>query len=216
MSFQYLTPAPSKKPGPPVTLFIIGGLVVLVVVAGLILLAVLVFRPATTTTTETVSFDIPTALDGYPAAITIARQNDPAAILVSAAGAWAPNISRAALRAGRTGWTYYIYLPATRQMAAIVVDRAGGNARIASTQKWDTPPDVLDDTTWAIDSWQGMTAFLQKCEGALNESGDRSAQAWLSTAKEGGGRLAWRYTIIAPDETIICQIAVDAQTGQAQ
>jgi hypothetical protein len=216
MSFQYLTPAgPDKKSGTPVTLLILGGLVALVVFACVAVAAVLLLRPATGTNTEVVPDDIPSARDGYPDAIKIARQNDLQATLVSVAGAWMPTISRAALAAGRTGWTYYIYLPETHQMAAIVVDRVG-SARIASTQKWQTPPDTLDDSTWAIDSGQGMAAFLQKCEGALNAAPDRQVQAWLTTAKTEGGRLAWRYTVMGPDESVVCETGIDAQTGQVK
>jgi len=216
MSFQYLTPAgPGKTSGPPVTLLIIGGLLALMAVACLAVIAVLVFSQSAARPSEPVPVDIPSARDGYPDALKIARQNDLQAVLVSIAGAWTPNISHAALAEGRTGWTYYIFLPATQQMAAIVVDRAG-SARIASTQKWQTPPDVLDDQTWAIDSGQGMVPFLQKCDSAISATSGSQVQAWLTTAKTQGGRLAWRYTVMASDESVVCEVAVDAQTGQVK
>ncbi len=195
-------------------LFVLGGLAIIAVLAVVVVAAALLLASPAQGPAATVSFDVPTARDGYPTAITMARQSDPAAVLVSAAGAWTPTINPAVLNAGRTGWTYYIYLPATKQMAAIVVDRRG-SARMASSQKWQTAPEVLDDNTWSIDSGGGMPAFLQKCQGDLSASPDRQVQAWLSTAR-AGGRLTWSYRVMAPDQTVVCAVAVDAGTGQVK
>jgi hypothetical protein len=217
MGFQYPTgaPAPVAEPkGPPQAMLIFIGLIVLVVLAGVALGAVILLQPPAAGPQETVSFEIPTAREGYPEAITLARQNDSGAVLASAVGAWRPTISTAALTSGRTGWTYYIYFPSTQLMAAVVVDRKG-NARVASSQKWQTPPDALDENQWAIDSPAGMATFLQKCQGDLNASADRQVEAVFSTDRSAGS-LSWHIMVTGPDETPVCEILIDAVTGQVK
>jgi hypothetical protein len=211
MSFQYPQQTqPDTQPSDP-TLLVIGGLLALMVLGGIVVVAAFLLRPTSPAPVGSVSFDIPTAREAYPAAVAMARAEDVGAQLASAAGAWTPNIDMAELAAGRTGWTFYFYLPATKQMLAVVADRATG-ARIASRQPWASQPDLLDEQGWLKDSPIGMADFLQKCQGDLNAQSDRQVIARLSTATENR-TLVWAYQVLSPDQQVVCQAQFDARTG---
>jgi hypothetical protein len=186
------------------------GLVVLMILGGVAVVAAFILNPPKAAPPPTVSYDVPTAREAYPAALNLIRAQDVGALLMSAAGTWTPNINMAQLQAGRTGWTFYFYLPAKQQVASVIADTKSG-ARIASVQAWQTPPKVLDERSWTADSSSGMPAFLQKCQGDL--SGQRRAIARMSTAAENGS-LLWQFQVVTPDEQVVCEVAVDARTGQ--
>jgi hypothetical protein len=146
MSFQYVQPQPEEKKPPVkagrIIAIVVGLVVVLCVIGGLVLaitqvLPLLTSSPSSPASVETVSYDIPTAREAYAPAVTLIRQKDPGAQLASATGAWTSVIDRALLKNGRTGWTFAFYLPATQQMALVIVDRVTG-PRIASTEAWAT------------------------------------------------------------------------------
>lgn len=217
MSIQYHPELEQKekKPGPGRTLLIVGGLGVMV--CGMVIAAaavyLLVIRPGTSTAASVeISYGIPTAREAYPSAIEVARQQDTGARLVSAAGAWTPVIDRAYLSAGRTGWTFHFYLPSAGQMLSVVVDRAG-SARATELLGWETPPELLDDQGWAIDSSIGITDFLGECQGVLNNQPDGWVEARLSLAGSNA-RLVWQFQVLDPQNTILCEVALDATTGQ--
>jgi hypothetical protein len=212
MSFQYpqqVQPEEKKPSGDP-TLLIVGGLAVLVVLGGVALGAAFMLRPQTPTVVPTVSYDIPTAREAYPAAINLIRGQDVGALLVSAEGAWTPNINMTQLAAGRTGWTFYFYLPAKEQMASVIADTKSG-VRIATARPWQTAPKVLDDRSWVADSSIGMNLFLQKCGGEIRDN--REVISRMSTAVENG-TLLWQRQVVTPDKQVVCEADTDARTGQ--
>jgi hypothetical protein len=225
MSFQYVQPQPEVEKKPPVktgriVIIVVGVFVALCVIVGLVwavtqILPLLTSSPSGPTSVEGVSFDIPTAREAYVPAVTLIREKDPGAQLASATGVWTPVIDRAALNNGRTGWTFAFYLPATSQMALVIVDRVT-EPRIANSQTWANPPQLMDDQNWQIDSGgAGMNAFVQTCSGMLDAQPDSQVQATLTTAAENRW-LLWQYQILAPDGTASCQVSVDASSGQVR
>jgi hypothetical protein len=157
--------------------------------------------------------DVPTAREAYPAAVELARAQDPGAQLTSAAGEWTPTIHRDNLNAGRTSWTYYFYMPATHEIVWVTVGRGGEDAQITNTVSWDTPPTVIDDQTWQTDSAQAMTAAMQKCQSTLNNYPDSTVEARLSLAASEQAIL-WRITVTPPDpQAEPCQARVDGTIG---
>lgn len=214
MSFQYPQQAQPQEVKPPQgdpTLIIVGGIVALVVLGGIVLIAAYFLRPPSTpTVVATISYDIPTAREAYPSAVNLIRSQDVGALLVSVQGAWTPNINMTELLSGRTGWTYFFYLPASNQLASVIADTRTG-ARIASVKPWQTPPSVLDDRSWVADSSIGMDLFLQKCQGEIHD--DRQVLVTMSTAKENG-TLLWQRQVITPDRQVVCEADTDARTGQ--
>src|SRR5262245_32017289 len=119
----------ARRPGlnPPLLI----GIVILVVVALMLCAAAYLFlnnvmraqQNQPTPSGPQPEFDVPTAREGYPAAVEVARAQDQGAQLTSAAGAWTPTIFRDNLDVGRTGWTYYFYLPTTNSMLWVTVAR---------------------------------------------------------------------------------------------
>ncbi len=225
MSFQYVQPQPEEKKPPikigRILVIVVGLVVALCVIAGLvwvitqIVLPMLSASPGGPAVVETVSYDIPTAREAYVPAVTLIREQDPGAQLASATGAWTPVVDRALLKNGRTGWTFAFYLPATGQMALVIVDRVTG-PRIAHREDWASPPDLLDDQTWQIDSGgAGMNAFVDTCGGTLDAQPDGQVQATLTMAAENRW-LLWQYQLLAPDGTVSCQVSVDASSGQVR
>lgn len=224
MSFQYVQPQPEeeeKKPPVKMSMLVavVVGLVVLIcVIAGFVfvvpqVLSLLTPSPGAPAGVEEISYDIPTAREAYVPAVTLIRRQDPGAQLASATGAWTPVISRAMLENGRTGWTFAFYLPASGQMALVIVDRVTG-PRIAGSEAWPTAPELRDDQTWLIDSGgAGMSAFIQTCGGMLDAQPDGRVQATLTTAAENAW-LLWQVQLLAPDGAIMCQVSVDASSGQ--
>lgn len=220
MAFQYpeFAQKPVEKKGGGRTILLAGGLLAGVVCLGLVALgvALFIFPPGGQQAARQASTDIPTAREAYAAAVGLARQEDVGALLMTAAGAWFPVIDQAQLEAGRTGWTFYFYLPASQKMLAVVVDRVA-TPYIASTTRWDTPPDLLPEEAWKpeYDSGIKMPAFLSKCRGDLNAAPDRVVQAHLSTARDAN-RLLWIYQVMGPDLAVICEAKYDASTGAEQ
>jgi hypothetical protein len=226
MSFQYVQPQPEEeKKKPPVKMgmivaVVVGLVVVICVIAGIVFVipqisSLLAASPSSPVGAEPISYDVPTAREAYVPAVTMIRKQDPGAKLASATGTWTPTIDRALLNNGRTGWTFAFYLPATNQMAMVIVDRVTG-PRIANTEGWATAPELLDDQTWQIDSGgAGMNAFIQTCSGTLDAQPASQVQATLTTAAENGW-LLWQYQLLAPDGAISCQVSVDASSGQVR
>ncbi|MBN1427918.1 MAG: hypothetical protein JXB07_05995 [Anaerolineae bacterium] len=223
MSFQYVQPQPEEKKKTPMglVLVVVAGLVgVIVLIIGAIVLgprisSLFSSSSGEVTVTEMVPYDIPSARESYVPAVTLIRQQDPGALLASATGAWTPVIDRSQLESGRTGWTFAFYLPSTRQMARVVVDRVE-KPRLVSVEAWETPPDLLDDQSWQIDSGGvGMDAFLQKCGGTLDAQPDDQVRVTLTTSAERQ-RLLWQYQLLSPTGAVVCEAFVDASSGQAQ
>lgn len=162
-------------------------------------------------------YDILTAREAYVPAVELIRQTDAGAELASGSGAWTPTINMNYLTAGRTGWTFHFYLPASGEMATVIVDR-GGSAWIAEQVAWETPPDLLDDQNWQVDSAQAMDQFYQICGAPLESesSEDNVVQARLSTASSNRG-LIWQITAVSlSTELPICGVTVDATTGSVR
>jgi hypothetical protein len=163
----------------------------------------------------TVSLDIPTAREAYVPAVEAIRERDVGAQLAVASGAWTPAIDSAELEAGRTGWTFHFYLPASGEMAAVVVDQ-GGRAYITGVEAWETPPELLDDSLWEVDSPQAMTDLLASCQSVLDENETAGVLLRLSAAAEQR-RLLWQTQVVLIDDgQVICEVNVDATTGQVR
>lgn len=160
------------------------------------------------------AFDVQTAREAYLPAVDLIRQEDLGALLADGVGAWTPVLDPTYLGAGRTGWTFHFYLPATGQMATIIVDR-GGRARITELLAWETAPALLDDQNWQVDSGQAVSLFLGNCQAALDQNPDLHVQARLSTAASNG-RLLWEISAVTGDGQVVCQVNVDASTGQVR
>lgn len=227
MSFQYVQPQPEEEKKAPVktgmlVAIVVGLVVVILVIAGIVFVipqisSMLAASPGSVggVGNETISYDIPTAREAYVPAVTLIRQQDPGAQLASATGAWMPVIDRALLRNGRTGWTFAFYLPGSNQMALVIVDRVTG-PRLASSEPWASPPELLDDQAWQIDSGgAGMEAFMQMCGSMLDAQPDSWVQITLSTAAENSW-LLWQYQLMASDGSVACQVSVDASSGQVR
>jgi hypothetical protein len=156
---------------------------------------------------------VPTAREAYPPAVEAIRAEDPGALLASSAGVWTPVIDAASLGEGRTSWTFHFYLPSSNRMAWVVVARDGA-ARIVRADSWETPPDLLDDQGWQVDSAQAMQTALQTCQATLDTHPDSVVEARLSMAASNRA-LVWRITVTPPgNPDLACAVAVDATTGQ--
>ncbi len=158
-------------------------------------------------------FEVPTAREAYVPAVEAIRAVDPLAELAAGAGVWTPFINRVQLEAGRTGWTFFFYLPNYGEMAQVVVDR-GKVAHVVNRVSWQTPPSLLSDQGWLVDSPQAISRLLEVCRETLNEAGqDARVEVWLSTADEHR-TLLWQARVVplgAPQEA--CEARVDAVTG---
>jgi len=162
-------------------------------------------------------YEVLTAREAYVPAVEVIRQQDAGAELASGIGAWTPTINTSYLIAGRTGWTFHFYLPASGEMATVVVDR-GSTAWIAERVAWETPPDLLDDQNWQVDSAQAVDQFYQVCGVPLESESpeDNMVQARLSTASSNGG-LIWQIAAVSlSTELPICGVTVDATTGSVR
>jgi hypothetical protein len=182
------------------------------VIGGLITLAGSGRRTETAGLPPQVDFSVPTAREAYVPAVNLIRQQDPLAALASGAGAWTPVISADQLNAGRTGWTFHFYLPTLGQMATVVVDR-GGVAHIVEVKPWETPPDLLQDQGWQIDSPQAISQMIAGCQDMLNAQPDAQVEARLSTAASNR-RLVWQVKVFSPENPLaLCEVRLDATTG---
>ena len=162
----------------------------------------------------------PTAREAYVPAVELIRQRDPGARLSSAAAAWTPVIDRAALEAGRGGWTFFFYLPGTQEtapaMAAVVVDQPG-EARLAQAIPWETPPTLLSDQGWQADSPQAIALLPEACKGLPERDPGAQAAMRLSADASLGG-LVWEVQITPGPQGLQegCEVKVDATTGQVR
>jgi hypothetical protein len=214
MAFQYPDAVPQPRKSPiNRTVIIIGALVLLMCgIAMAVGAAVMTFQPAASSgPTEVITYDVQTAREAYPPALELIRQEDPAAELVSAAGAWTPYVSQGYVGAGRTGWTFHFYLPSREQLARVVVDRSG-KAYIAEKLAWNTPSQSMSDQGWTQDSPIATYAFMQRCQPDLAGHPDATVEARLSLAPENK-RLLWQVWLLGPDQKSLCEIALDASTG---
>ena len=149
---------------------------------------------------------------GQDALSHVLRQEDPGALLASGTGVWHPNIDRVQLKAGRTGWTFHFYLPASNEMATVIVSR-GGTARLSETVAWETPPDLLDDQRWQFDSSDALADMLGVCNDALTSLPDAYVEAKLSTAVSNL-TLLWQIDVISQQNPEAnCGVNIDATTG---
>lgn len=156
--------------------------------------------------------DVPTAREAYPAAVEMARTQDAGAQLMSAAGGWTPTIKLDNLNTGRTSWTFHFYLPSSQTVIWVAVAR-GNSAQIAQVLPWDTPPPVLDDQGWVVDSAQAVDLALQRCRGALNDDPQASVEARLSLSAAGRAIL-WHVSVLPSDpEEEPCEADIDATLG---
>jgi hypothetical protein len=197
--------------------------IVIIVVAVLLLCGAVVFylnanrQPAeetlpTSTPAPQPDVDIPTAREAYPDAVEAARARDAGAELASAAGAWSPIIKADNLNAGRTGWTYHFYLPSERKMLWIAADRGGG-VRIVQEQDWETPPQLIDDQGWQIDSAEAMALGMETCQSALDADPNATVEARLALAASARA-LIWHIRVIPTDpDGDTCTVRIDATTG---
>jgi hypothetical protein len=161
------------------------------------------------------NLEVPTAREAYVPAVETIRERDVGARLATGAGAWNPTIDPGELAAGRTGWTFHFYLPASGEMAAVVVDR-GGSTHIAEVSEWETPPDLLDDSLWEVDSSQAVSNLLASCQSVLDENEGAGVQLRLSAAAEHR-RLLWQTQVVLIDDNqVVCEVNVDATTGQVR
>ncbi len=155
---------------------------------------------------------IPTAREAYPPAVEVIRQTDPAAELASGVGAWTPIVNAVQLESGRTGWTFHFYLPTSHQMATVIVDRTNG-ARVAEVKPWETPPTLLSDQGWQVDSPQAVGRLLEACRTTFESQADSQVQARLSTAADHR-TLVWHLRVFSPaDPLAVCEVNLDATTG---
>ncbi|MBN1312155.1 MAG: hypothetical protein JXB30_12115 [Anaerolineae bacterium] len=226
MSFQYIQPEPEEKKKSPVNMQVVIVVVIGLVVVVCLIIGIVVALPRLSSllsgssgeaaSGETVSYDIPTAREAYVPAVTLIRSQDAGAQLASATGAWTPVINRAQLGSGRTGWTFAFYLPSTEQMALVVVDRTD-KPLVVSKEPWGTPPGLHDDQNWQIDSGgnSGMEAFLQTCGGTLEAEPDSRVHATLTTSTESQW-LLWQYQLLSPGGVVLCEVSLDASSGQVR
>lgn len=169
--------------------------------------------PSPTQQAEAVpDYSVPTAREAYVPAVELIRQTDPTAELASGAGTWTPVIDPTGLEAGRTGWTFFFFLPATGEMASVVVGQ-NGQARLSGISQWETPPSLMGDQQWRTDSPQVMAYLLQACGGALGEMPGAQVEARLTTAAENR-TLLWQARVYSPDDPLaVCEVTVDGITG---
>jgi hypothetical protein len=157
-------------------------------------------------------FSDPTAREAYVPAVELIRQTDPGAILASGGGAWTPDINTTQLDAGRTGWTFFFYLPDYQEMAQVVVDK-GGTAHLAERQAWETPPDVIDDQRWTVDSPAAVVKLVESCSEVLDAEPDAGVHARLSMASENR-TILWQMSVQSEANPLsACEVNVDAITG---
>jgi hypothetical protein len=161
---------------------------------------------------EDAEAEAPTARQAYVPAVELIRETDPAAQLATAVGAWTPTVDRAALRTGRTGWTFYFYLPASQEMGQVVVNR-DMEAHLIETQPWLPAPELLSDQRWRTDSPDAAAPLLETCGDALAGTEGASVTIRLTTAAENR-TLLWYGQVAAPGEDMpVCEVTVDALTG---
>lgn len=181
------------------------------------LLGIFVLRPSAASVNAAEPAAVPdyavkSAREAYPAAVELIRIQDPGAVLASAVALWTPGTPAINLQSGRSGWTFHFYLPATAEMATVVVDREG-IARVETRSTWAEEPQLLDDTRWQLDSPPVMSLYLDRCEKELAGVDDAAVEARLTTALSAG-QILWQVSFTSEaDPTAACSITVDALTG---
>ena len=78
---------------------------------------------------------------------------------------------------------------------------------------WNTPPNLYDDQTWEVDSSLAAAQFLGSCQKSLESKSDNQAQLRL-TASRDAGRLMWQTRVLSADNQPLCEVNVDARTGE--
>jgi len=168
--------------------------------------------PPPTVAQPQADFEEPTAREAYVPAVELVRQIDPGAMLASSAGIWSAHVNAVQLDAGRTGWTFFFFLPDTTEMARVVVDR-GGVARLVDQQPWETPPDVLEDQRWMVDSPAAIEKLLETCGEVVEGQPDASVRARLTMAAENR-TILWQMSAQSEADPLeACEVNVDAVTG---
>jgi hypothetical protein len=152
--------------------------------------------------------EAPVARDAYPAAVEVARSWQSDAGVAIAAAHWQP-------RQGRwpsdVTWMFQFYSPASRRMAAVVVE--GGRARLLREARSLHPLPVFDEADWRIDSRAALDAWWRSGGVTLmpaNSEVDVTAQLRVQQGEDG--RLAWTITGIIGDR--VESLIVDATTGE--
>ncbi len=154
----------------------------------------------------------PTAREAYVPAVEAARGRDAGARLMTVTGLWYPSIDTVQLGAGRTGWTYFFYLPSNREMAEVVVGENGA-VRAVDTTTWMTIPALLDDARWQVDSGIALGTFQQECGDTLSGTSNYYVEARFSTAVDNV-TLVWDLSAVDLDTGEVgCAIRVDGVTG---
>lgn len=215
MGLQYTYGEDSESDGlTPQQLLIIAAIAIGVLITAIVFVAGTVFLSRNsrqpTAPAETVNVAIPTAREAYVPAVEAIRAVDLGAQLASASGSWNPVVSQVHLAAGRTGWTFHFFLPASSEMARVVVDQ-GGATRVAEILPWETPPQLLDDQSWELDSSAAMAAFIDACGGALNDS--TSVESRLSLAASNR-QLVWDVVVYDAGSNAVCDVSIDGTTGR--
>lgn len=157
-------------------------------------------------------FAEPTAREAYVPAVELIRQTDPGAVLTSGAGVWSAYVNTVQMDAGRTGWTFFFYLPGAQEMARVVVDRENV-ARLEARQSWETPPDVLEDQRWMVDSPSAVAKLQETCGEVIEQQADASIRARLTMAAENR-TILWQMSVQSESDPLAtCEVTVDAVTG---
>lgn len=155
-------------------------------------------------------FSLPTAREGVAAAIEFIREEDPGARLAGGGTVWYPVLNTTQVGTGRNTWTFFFYLPATAEMATVIVDNAG-TPSIKEVVDWENPPPLLDAQLWRIDSPEVASHFAANCAEALDNALETSVEFRLVMALEARN-VVW-VAQTADSSGISCEIAVDAVTG---
>jgi hypothetical protein len=152
--------------------------------------------------------EAPVAREAYPAAVEVARSWQSDAGVAIAAAHWQP-------RRGRwpsdVTWLFQFYSPASRRMAAVVVE--GGRARLLREARSLYPLPIFDETDWQVDSRAALDAWWRSGGVTLmpaNSEVDVTAQLRVQPGEDG--RLAWTITGIIGDR--VESLIVDATTGE--
>jgi hypothetical protein len=153
----------------------------------------------------------PTAREALVAAVEMIRETDAGAQVASGAAVWTPRIDTAQMGAGRNGWTFHFYLPASGEMATVLVDGAG-RAKLEDSVPWDTPPSLLDPQRWRTDSPEVMQQFVEMCQATLDAAPDAVVEVRVSMAAENRNVL-WLAKVDPGLGGTPCEVGVDATTG---
>lgn len=160
----------------------------------------------------TPDYSQPTAREAYVPALELARESDPQATLMSAAGIWTPPVNTQALSTGRNGWTFFFYLPSNGTMLTVTAGQ-NSQAEIASVEAWETPPSVFEDDRWHTDSGAAAALLLQECGSTIEDTPGAQVELRLSPAQVNRTVL-WKGLVLGGvSEEPLCEATIDAVTG---